>query len=287
MKQSAKFFTDGFIFPESPRWHKGSFYCCSIDEGKIFRIGEEGSKNLIVESDDAISGWSFCGSNSDEIVLTSAREKKLLKWSDGVLRQFADLNNIPCTLINDLICTENGDIFVGTIRLPAGVTSLLEAIENPLAYVDPAGDASIADEHVGFANGMVITPNGETLIVADSMKSCLHAYTLGSDGALSDHRIFADIPNSTPDGICLDGENGVWVTTHNHVYRVVEGGQITDEIDMGSTDATACMLGGEELRTLLITASDSHDRSVILDNPSGRLFTAQVKVAGAGLPSFY
>jgi sugar lactone lactonase YvrE len=90
------------------------------------------------------------------------------------------------------------------------------------------------------------------------------------------------------DGISLDADDGVWVTAgHRGVFRILEGGEITDHVDMGTTGATACMLGGADGRTLLITASDSHDRDVISKNPSGRLFTVRVEVPGAGLPSHY
>ena len=90
------------------------------------------------------------------------------------------------------------------------------------------------------------------------------------------------------DGICLDADGGVWVTAgHLGVFRVVEGGETTDEVDLGNTGATACMLGGMDGRSLLITASDSHDRAIIRDNPSGHLLTVDVDIPGAGLPSWY
>jgi sugar lactone lactonase YvrE len=91
-----------------------------------------------------------------------------------------------------------------------------------------------------------------------------------------------------PDGISLDAEGAVWIASHHRVLRVREGGEISDVVDMGSTRATACMLGGDDGRTLLITASDTHDRAEIrAKGPSGALFTVHVSVAGAGLPSVY
>jgi sugar lactone lactonase YvrE len=91
-----------------------------------------------------------------------------------------------------------------------------------------------------------------------------------------------------PDGISLDVEGGVWVASHHRVLRVCEGGEITDEVDMGATRATACMLGHGDGHMLLITASDTHDRAEIrAKGPSGALFTVRVPVAGCGLPSVY
>jgi sugar lactone lactonase YvrE len=91
-----------------------------------------------------------------------------------------------------------------------------------------------------------------------------------------------------PDGISLDAEGAVWIASHHQVLRVREGGEVTDAVDMGATRATACMLGGTDGRTLLITASDTHDRAEIrAKGPSGAVFTVRVPVAGAGLPSVY
>ena len=115
----------------------------------------------------------------------------------------------------------------------------------------------------------------------------MYAFALNTDGSLGARTVFAKLPGEMPDGVSLDRDGGLWIASHHRVIRVVEGGTITDEVDMGTTRATACMLGGKDGRTLLITASDSHDRRIIRQNPSGRLFQAGVTVPGAGLPSIY
>jgi sugar lactone lactonase YvrE len=279
---------EGFVFPESPRWHRDSFYCSSIDEGTIFKIGLDGSKDVVLQIDDWLSGWAFVGSDSDEIVLTSCNKRKLLRWNGTELCEFADLSGFATFGINDLIRTENGEVFVDAVNFEFGRTDPADAPMSPLLRVDTAGNVTVASEQTAFPNGLVITPDGKRLIVADSMLFCLHQWDLAEDGTLSNHRDFATIPGAVLDGISLDAEGGVWVTAgHRGVYRVLEGGVITNHIDMGSTGATACMLGGTDGRTLLITASDSHDRRVIAENPSGRLFTLQVEIPGAGLPSWY
>ncbi|MEQ8486366.1 MAG: SMP-30/gluconolactonase/LRE family protein [Pseudomonadales bacterium] len=279
-----QFLCDGFIFPESPRWHRGSFYCCSIDEGRLFRIHLNGSKDLFYESDDRISGWVFLDNDSDDLLITAGKARKLFTVRDGETAEFADLSALASYRINDMVRTRNGVCFVGAINYVFGDIPLAVAPDSPLLRVGADGSASVATTDMGFANGMVITPNGRTLIVADTTRCCLHQFTLTDDDDLADQTTFAWIPGSVPDGIALDAEGAVWVTTRNRVFRVERGGRITDEVDMGTTEATACMLGGEDGRTLLITASDSYDRNIILDNPSGRLFTARVEVPGAGLP---
>ena len=191
--------------------------------------------------------------------------------------------------LNDMIRSRAGVSFVGSVDFDFGNIDPSEAPNSPLLRLDAQGKVSIASDETGFPNGMAITPDGKRLIVADSLTSQLRQWDLAETGDLGNHRIFATIPGSVPDGISLDAEGGVWVASDktHRVYRVVEGGEITDEIDMGTTQATACMLGGADGRTLLITASESHDRNVIYDNPTGQLFTVRVEVPGAGLPSWY
>ena len=242
MRYQLDFLCGGFIFPETPRWHRGSFYCCSIDEGTVFRIGEDGSKEVVLKIDDWLSEWSFLGKASEDTIVTSAKKRKLLIWDGNQLKEFADLSSNTSFSINDLIYTDNGDCFVGTVDFPFGAVDPAKAPKSPLAKVDAHGNTSVAASEVWFPNGMVIPPDGESLIVADSLESCLHRYYLAADGAISNHSIFATTPNSVPDGICRDAEGAIWVTSKNRVYRVLEGGEITDEVDMGSTAATACML---------------------------------------------
>ncbi|MEH6584727.1 MAG: SMP-30/gluconolactonase/LRE family protein [Halioglobus sp.] len=288
MRYQAKLLCEGFIFPETPRWHRGSFYCCSIDEGTIFRIGSDGNKEVVVKIDDWVSGWAFTGPDSDDIVLTSAMKRKLLLYNGSELREFADLSSIATFSINDMVRSHTGTCYVDTVNFEFGKVDPADAPYSPLLRVDPTGEVSIASDVTRFPNGMVITPDHNRLIAADSLLACLHQWDINPDGTLANHSIFASLPGTVPDGISLDAEGGVWVTAgHRGVFRVLEGGQITDEIDIGDTGATACMLGGEDGCTLLITTSDSHDRNIIYDNPTGRLSTAEVKVAGAGLPSWY
>ena len=213
----------------------------------------------------------------------------MLQWDGTDLLEIADLSEFVTFALNDMIRSATGVSFVGSVNFKFGEIDLAEVPNSPLIRVDSEGKVTIASDETSFPNGMAITPDGKRLIVADSLSSQLRQWDLAEDGTLSNHRIFATIPGSVPDGISLDAEGGVWVASDktHRVYRVVEGGEITDEVDMGTTQATACMLGGADGRSLLITASDSHDRSVIYDNPTGRLFTVRVEVPGAGLPSWY
>lgn len=158
-----------------------------------------------------------------------------------------------------------------------------------IARVDPDGSVTIVAANLDFPNGMVITPDHATLIVAESTGRRLTAFTIGTDGSLSDRRSFADGLDGPPDGICLDAEGGVWVamTLANQFERIVEGGgkaDVTDRIEMGDRIAIACALGGPKRRTLfLLTSTDAYPERLI-GTTGSRLDAMTVAVPGAGLP---
>jgi len=282
-----KFLCDGFIFPESPRWHRGSFYCTSIDEGTLFKINTDGSKEVFLKIDDWLSGWAFVSPENDEVVVTSVFNRRLLrrKSKNSKIEEIADLSGIATFGLNDLVLAENGFIFVGSVNFEFGKVEMSKVPDSPLIRVDGSGNVSIASTETKFANGLVVTPDGKRLIVADSLLFLIHQWDLAENGRLSNHQTFATTPGSMPDGICMDAAGGVWIASgYGGVFRVLHGGNVTDKACMKGTGATACMLGGEDGRTLLISASDSHDRELIALNPSGRLFTVRVDIAGADLP---
>jgi sugar lactone lactonase YvrE len=212
-----------------------------------------------------------------------------LDQPDAAPEMVASLAEIAPYGINDMVRTASGVCFIDTVSFDFVAYARGEGTAQPsvLARVDTDGRVSVATTEVNFPNGMVITPDGKRLLVADSLDQCVHAFALAADGTLSQRTCFAALPGEMPDGMCLDASGAVWVAGHGRVVRVAEGGAVLEEIDMGTTLATAVALGGADGRTLLITASDSYDRSVMAGNPTGRLFTVQVDVPGAGLPSVY
>jgi sugar lactone lactonase YvrE len=206
---------------------------------------------------------------------------------DGVATTFADATGLVGWALNDLLRAPDGHCYVGAVDFNLFADPSKAGQPSPLVHVTPDGRASIATREIMFPNGMTILPSGE-LLVADSLTGELLAFARNADGSLANRRVWAAIPGEMPDGISLDAEGAVWIATHHQVLRVCEGGEVTDAVDMGATRATACMLGGADGRTLLITASDTHDRAQIRANgPSGAVYTVRVPVPGAGLPSIY
>jgi sugar lactone lactonase YvrE len=274
-----------FVFPESPRWFHEAFYFCDIDAGTLYRIGADGTAQPIYVHGSPVSGWVQLDDGS--LLVVAGLERRIVSVRDGVATTFADATGLVGWALNDLLRTPEGHCYVGAVDFNLFADPSKAGQPSPLVHVTPDGRASIATREISFANGMTILPSGE-LLVADSLTGDLLAFTRNADGSLARRRVWAAIPGEMPDGISLDAEGAVWVASHHQVLRVREGGEVTDVVDMGATRATACMLGGADGRTLLITASDTHDRAEIrAKGPSGAVFTARVPVPGAGLPSVY
>ena len=154
--------------------------------------------------------------------------------------------------------------------------------EAKLMRVDPDGSTHVAAEDLLFPNGTVITPDGRTMVVGESFGARLSAFDIADDGALSNRRVWAQLDGGRiPDGNCLDAEGAIWIAspTTKEVVRVREGGEVTDRITTGEREAIACMLGGDDRRTLFVLAS-----TLAREPGSGSISTVAVDVPGAGLP---
>jgi sugar lactone lactonase YvrE len=145
---------------------------------------------------------------------------------------------------------------------------------------------SVAADELIFPNGAVITPDGKTLVVGETFAGQMTAFDIAADGGLSNRRVWAALPEgAVPDGCCLDADGAIWVAspTTNDVIRLHEGGAVSERIDVG-LGAFACMLGGEDRRTLFMLIADGSDPDNTLTNRTGAILATEVEVAGAGLP---
>ena len=140
-------------------------------------------------------------------------------------------------------------------------------------------------EDLEFPNGCVITPDGGTLVVGETMGQRLTAFTREADGSLSGRREWANTPGIWPDGICLDAEGAIWVASpvSHACFRIREGGEITHKVEVES-QAFACMLGGPERRHLFLCTAGSGEPDICVEARDGRIEVVEVEVPGAGLP---
>ena len=226
------------------------------------------------------------------LLVVSAYARRLLRLEGERLVEVADLSGLVTYPLNDMVINTQGRIYIGNLGYDFGDEQSIPQLA-PIVLVMPDGSARITADGLAFPNGMAITPDGQTLLVAESHGACLTAFTIDNDGSLSNRRLWAKFDaiesvgssdnQVTPDGICLDAEGALWVASPNtkEVLRVREGAQITHRIRL-DTIPLACMLGGMGRRTLFIPTTDSLDPNDT--QAKGRIEIVDVDVPGAGLP---
>jgi sugar lactone lactonase YvrE len=220
-------------------------------------------------------------------VVGDAFQRKIYRSTGGTLQQVADISNLTTFCLSDGIVDVKGRLYVGDIGYNFNDPAAKPADTCVLVLVGPVGRASVVADKLIFPNGIVITPDGRTLIIGETIGHRLTAFDVQEDGTLTNRRVWAQLPPSVgPDGICLDAEGGVWCANPegtDSVVRVREGGEITHRIKV-DTHAYAVMLGGPERKHLFICASGSHDPAEIQRKPSASFQVVEVDVPGAGTP---
>jgi sugar lactone lactonase YvrE len=276
---------DGFAFTECPRWHEGQFYFSDVQGNRVCRLSTTGKVATLLELADNPSGLGFLPNG--DLLVVSVHDEKLLRVSkDGSLREHADLSGVVDYGINDMVVDAAGRAYVGQFGYEHSAGSMPEA--SPIILVDPEGRVSVGPDRVLVANGMVLTPDGRTLICAESAGGKLSAYDVGTNGSLSNRRTFARLPpGHYPDGICLDAAGGVWVACvlGPGFVRVLEGGTVTHVVPMPEGRfAYACMLGGADRKTLYLCTSERYDPAYLKSCRTSRIESIRVDSPGAGLP---
>lgn len=269
---------EGLGFLEGPRWRDGRLWFSDFVSRKVHTVDLDGAMSDIVEVDGVPSGLGWLPDG--RMLVVSMEDRRLLRMDDGELVQHADLSPYATYHCNDMVVDASGRAYVGNFGFN------YEAGESPvgakLVRVDPDGTAEVAAEDLLFPNGTVISPDGRTMIVGESFGARLTAFDVAEDGSLTNRRVWAQLTEGRlPDGSCLDAEGAMWVAspTTKEVLRVREGGAITDRIPTGEREAIACMLGGDDRRTLFVLAS-----TLSREPGSGAISTVTVDVRGAGLP---
>lgn len=274
-------FVDGLSFGEGPRWHEGRLWYSDFYVHRVNAADESGTVETIVEVPGRPSGLGWRPDGT--MLIVSMTDKRLMRFAGGTLTIEAELSSIATGLCNDMIVDARGRAYVGNFGFDR------HAGESPrpavLARVDPDGSVHRAADDLQFPNGTVITPDGKTLIIGETMARRLTAFDIADDGTLSNRRVWAETPNCNPDGICLDAEGAIWVTGafSHHMVRVLEGGKVTHDLDLGDRAAYACMLGGRDRRTLYVITNTGSGPDVA-KRRDGRIETMRVDVPGAGLP---
>ena len=265
---------NGFCFGEGPRWFEGLLWFSDMLGEAVHTVDLQGDVTTLPLAGHAPAGLGFRPDGT--LLIASTESRKILRYDGDSVETIADLSDVVPADLGDMVVDDLGRAYVGSQAREGGV----------IVRVDPDGDVTVVASDLDFPNGMVITPDRETLILAESTGRRLTSFTISEDGSLSNRRVFADGLDGPPDGIALDAEGGVWtaMTLAHQFERIMEGGKVTDRIDIGDRTAIACTLGGLERRTLFLLSSTDAYPQRLAGTKLSRLDVTTVDIPGAGLP---
>ncbi len=284
---------EGLHFGEAPRWHEGRLWYSDFYRHAVFSLSEDGAEEreeLHVAGQPSGLAWRADG----DLVVVSMTDNRLLRRHDGELVELADLSPYCGFWSNDLVVSASDVAYVGDFGFDLDETLRSVGVEGLLAMGPPAThlvvvgpDGAILQSvpDMVFPNGAVITPDGATLIVGETLAFRLTAFDIGPDGRLSNRRVWAALELVPTDGMCLDAEGAIWLANAlaPECLRVAEGGEVLGRVST-SQNAFACMLGGEDRRSLYVMTAPTSDRFEVADAARGRVERARVEVPGAGRP---
>lgn len=273
---------DGFVFLEGPRWREGRLWVSDMRAQTVYTVGMDGSREKVVTVERNPSGLGFLPDGTPLIV--SMTDKKLLRLEDGKLAVHAELGALAPGETNDMVVDAEGRAYIGNHGFDLHAKEKFRPAS--LIMVSPGGEPSLVADELRFPNGMAITPDGKSLVVAETFGRRLSIFERAADGSLSNRRFFAEIPNSSPDGICMDAEGCVWVAdvNQNQFVRVRDGGEITHRVDTGADKAIACQLGGVDGLTLFCLVTEGEIEQFDKGTTHSRIETATAPAAAAGSP---
>jgi sugar lactone lactonase YvrE len=283
-----KVLTGGLYFGEGPRWHDGRLWFSDFYDHAVKSMDASGNVTIEHRLDDQPSGLGWLPDG--RLLVVSMREMKVMREEAGGLVVHADLAGLARHLCNDMVVDRAGRAWVGNFgfdldaelerRGPESVVSDHPATN--LVRVDPDGSVHLAAPQMHFPNGSVVTSDGRTLIVAETLGLRLTAFDIGGDGELANRRVWAEVGLRAPDGICLDVDGNIWVANALAPECVLfaPGGEVLQVVTT-SQNCYACALGGEDGRDLFMLTAASSQRGVASTQRSGRIETTRAGSPGA------
>ena len=215
---------EGLVFPEGPRWHDGKLWFSDMHAHKVRTVDMTGHAEDVVE----VAAWpSGLGWLADgRLLIVSMTDRKILRLESGQLKTHADISKLASFHCNDMVVDGKGRAYVGNFGFDLLAGGAQKQAE--LVLVNPDGSARIVADKLDFPNGSVVTADGKTLIVGESLGHRLTAFHIDDDGTLVNRSVWADLADAVPDGIALDAENAIWVASplSHELLRVKQGGEI-------------------------------------------------------------
>jgi sugar lactone lactonase YvrE len=287
----ASVLAQGLYFGEGPRWHDGRLWFSDFHAHAVKSMDTGGAVRTELQIDDQPSGLGWLPDG--RMLVVSMQRRQLLRVDPDGVKVHADLSAVATFHANDMVVDAHGRAYVGNFGFDldhalqtCGVEGVLA--DHPtavLARVDPDGSVHVACADLHFPNGSVITPDGRTLIVAETLAMRLTAFDVAADGTLSNRRLWAQVGMRAPDGICLDANGHVWIANAIAPECVLfaPGGEVVATV---ATDQPcfACMLGGPDGLTLYMLTAPTSVAQLAATAAQGRVMAARVLSPRAGRP---
>ena len=292
MGRTTRVLTGGIYFGEGPRWRDGRLWFSDFYAHAVKSVSLAGDLRTEFEIDDQPSGlgWQPDGSM---LIVSMTKRQVLRRTTDRQIAIHADLSDIATFHCNDMVVDSVGGAYVGNFgfNLDAEIAArgVPDVLANhptaKLAYVAPDGQSRVAADDMHFPNGPVITPDGKTLVLGETLGGVLTAFDISANGDLTNRRVWASTSPRVPDGICLDAEGAIWVANPiaPECVRFAQGGEVLEVIETGQP-CYACMLGGEDGKTLFMLTAASSDHEAAAAVQTGKILVASVDSPRAGRP---
>ena len=271
---------DGIAFGESQRWHDGRLWFSDWGAHQVIALDpDDGSHEVVV----SVPSFPMCIDFLPDgrlLVVDSAQRRLLRREPDGSMVTHATLAEFSEKPWNDIVVDERGNAYVNGIGydFPEG-----EPGPGLVVRITPQGDVRTVAEDLAFPNGMAITADGATLIVAESHGNRLTAYAIDANGDLADRRVWAEAGDDHPDGICVDADGAVWYAdvANQHCVRVREGGEVLATVDL-DRGAFACALSRGDQPQLFVVGQQWGGPEA--KDPTGQVVVFPAPAPGAGRP---
>ena len=275
----------GLAFGESPRWHEGRIWFSNWVGQEIVAVDERGNSEIVARVPFDSFPFSIDWLPDGRLVMCSISDRPLLvREHSGAWSTYADTSHLNKAGWNEIVVDGRGNTYINGAGLDAPAGDL--SAPGIIAMVTPQGVATQVADDIHFPNGMAITPDNSTLVIAESFARRLSAFDIDADGSLSNRRVWAELGDGAPDGICFDAEGAIWYADvpNKRCVRVREGGEVLQTVDV-DRGCFACMLGGADGATLFITAAIWRGFEHMTDGSrDGVLLSARVSVPHAGRP---
>jgi sugar lactone lactonase YvrE len=273
----------GLDFGEGPRWHDGRLWLSDFYRHQVWSFDVGGEGRMEVELDDQPSGLGWLPDGDLLVVAMTSRQVRRVDAA-GQVHLHADLSGLAGGPTNDMVVDGRGNAYVGNFGFDMEVRGTKPQAAD-LALVRPDGSAEVAATDLRFPNGSVITPDGATLVVGESMGARYTAFPIHDDGTLGERRLWAQLDGLGPDGCTLDAEGAIWMADAGGggCFRVAEGGEVLDQV-VASQTVFACTLGGPDRRSLFLLTAPKFGERHCAGKGLGAIEVTTVDVPGAGWP---